>query len=78
MTVYKEINLCDFEFWSGARDITQYLTDEDFEVIESILLDLYPNGISETELNDFFWFEPDTIADWLGYNNFEELEEDRE
>lgn len=78
MTVYKEINLCDFEFWSGARDITQYLTDEDFEVIESILLDLYPNGISETELNDLFWFEPDTIADWLGYNNFEELEEDRE
>ena len=78
MTVYKEINLCDFEFWSGARDITQYLTYEDFEVIESILLDLYPNGISETELNDLFWFEPDTIADWLGYNDFEELEEDKE
>lgn len=31
--------------------------------------------ISETGLNDFFWFEEDTIANWLGFDSFEELEQ---
>ena len=32
---------------------------------------------SETDINDFFWFETDTIAEWLGYEDWEKLEEDR-
>lgn len=27
-----------------------------------------------TDVNDFFWFENDTIADWLGFSDWEELE----
>ena len=29
--------------------------------------------MSDTELNDFIWFEDDTIAEWLGYNDFDEI-----
>lgn len=32
--------------------------------------------MSETEINDLFWFEEDTIAQWLGFDDFEALERD--
>lgn len=73
MKIYKEENLTNFEFWSGAKDTVKYLTDEEIETIENILEDSYPDGMDETEINDFFWFEDETIAEWLGYNSFEEI-----
>ena len=78
MKICKEESLSDFEFWSGAKDTVKYLTDDDLEQIEDILNAEYPEGIDETELNDFFWFEDDFIAEVLGYSNFDELMEDRE
>lgn len=73
MKIYKEENLTSFEFWGGAKDTVKYLTWEELEQIESMLEEMYPDGMDETELNDFFWFEDDTIAEWLGYEDFEEL-----
>lgn len=74
MKVYKEVSGYEFEFWSGAKDRANYLTYDEIEKVFSILEDIYPEGMSETEVNDFFWFEEDTIAEWLGYNSFEEIE----
>ena len=73
MLVRKEVTLNDFEFWGGAKDTVKYLTADELELIESILEDVYPDGIDETQLNDIFWFEDDTIAEWLGYNDFDEI-----
>lgn len=79
MKIYTEKSLRNFEFWSGACDRVKYLTNEELDTIESILEDCNPDGMTETEINDFFWFEEDTIAEWLGYSNFDEImeEEDR-
>lgn len=74
MKVYKEVSGYEFEFWSGAKDRANYLTYDEIEKVFSILEDIYPEGMSETEVNDFFWFEEDTIAEWLGYDSFEEIE----
>lgn len=73
MKIYMETSLRNFEFWSGAKDTVKYLTLEELDTIEEILEDSYPDGIGETELNDIFWFEDDMLAEWLGYNNFEEI-----
>ena len=74
MTITKEVNsYSDFEFWSGAKDTADELTADEIEEVFSILEDAYPEGMTETELNDFFWFERDTIAEWLGYEDFEEM-----
>ena len=78
MKVYKEESLSNFEFWSGAKDRIKYLNDNDFDVIESILEDIYPEGVDETTINDIFWFEEDWVAEMLGYSDFEELITDRE
>lgn len=75
MKVTTEKSLKNFEFWSGALDRVKYLTDEELDTIEVILEELNPDGLSDTEINDTFWFGDDEIAYWLGYNSFEEIME---
>jgi hypothetical protein len=75
MKVYREISLRKFEFWAGAKDRVKYLTDEELDRIEEVLEDLCPKGLSEVELNDLFWFDEDLVAEWLGYESFEEIME---
>lgn len=41
------------------------MTDEQFDQVEAILEDLYPDGMTDTQINDLFWFEEDTIREWL-------------
>ena len=77
MKIYCEKSLKNFEFWSGAICRAEKLTGSELTQIESILEELYPDGIDETTVNDIFWFEEDTIAEWLGYSSWEELENDR-
>lgn len=73
MKITSEKSLREFDFWSGAVDTVKYLTFEELDEIENILEELYPDGLDETAINDLFWFEDDTIAEWLGYNDFEEI-----
>jgi len=79
MKFYTEQNLRNFEFWSGAKDTTDALTLEQIDQLESILEDITPgDGWSDTAINDFFWFERDTIADLLGFSSWEALENGEE
>lgn len=66
MKIYSEKSLRNFEFWSGAKDRAQYLTDDELSTIENELENIYPDGLSETELNDLFWFEFDWICEMIG------------
>ena len=73
MKIYTETSLTDFDFWSGARDTVKYLTYDEMEQIEAILEDIYPDGMTDTQINDIFWFEDDWIAEMLGYEDFEAI-----
>ena len=66
MKISKETSLYSFEFWSGAKEFAQNLTEQELTTIERNLKDLYPNGIDETELNDLFWFDREMICEWIG------------
>ena len=66
MTIINENHLKDFSFWSGAVQRAVKLTDDEFDRIENILVELYPDGMSATDINDFFWFDFETIAEWIG------------
>ena len=76
MKVYKEIEYTDLweMSWSGGRDTIEALTDEQLEQVFTMLEDCDPDGMDETTINDFFWFERETIAQWLGFDSFEQLE----
>lgn len=74
MKIYKEVELSSFEFWSGAKDFAEKLTEEEFNQVEAILEDTNPNGMSATEVNDLFWHDSETVAEWLGTTEEEILE----
>ena len=77
MRIYSETSLESFEAWSGAVDTLDRVREAGkCDELESILEDLYPDGMSETELNDLLWFEPETVFEWLGIEEEEEEEEE--
>jgi len=75
MKIYREIPLTEFEFWAGGKQTVEELTEDELDQIEQILEEIYPEGMEETEVNDFFWFERELIAEWLGYEDFDEIME---
>lgn len=76
MRMYEEKDLKDFEFWGGAIATAEMLTEEDFEDIEAFMNDCGEEW-SVNAINDLFWFDDESIAMWLGYESWEELEADR-
>ena len=77
MKIYSETNVQYFGFWSGAKDTAKKIDEAGaWDTIEYVLDELYPDGIDETELNDLFWFEPETVLEWAGIEEEEEEEEE--
>ena len=72
MKIYKEESLWNFDFWSGARDNASELDRNQMEQIESVLEDVYPDGMDATDLNDLFWFEFDTVLSWIGLKQLDD------
>lgn len=66
MKIYTEKSLANFDFWSGAKSNADMLSVEQLEQVEAILEDCYPEGVDETTVNDLFWFDFETVLDWLG------------
>lgn len=75
MKLYKEESVKTYGAWAGAVHTVDTLTDAQAEQLEAMLEDEYPDGMSETELNDLLWFEDDWIAEMLGFDDWEALEE---
>ena len=75
MKIYSEKSLRNFEFWSGAKENANELTGAQLDEVETILEDLYPEGMDETQINGLFWFDFDTIKEWLGITDEEDEEE---
>lgn len=76
MTMTIEKKLRDFHFWAGAASNAAKLTPEELDNIEEQLeetLDWDRNEpYSTTEVNDFFWFNFETVCEWLGLD-YEEV-----
>lgn len=78
MKIISETSLDRFEAWSGGRDTLNTLIEKDLcDTLEAhIENDIFINGSTDTELNDFLWFERDFIAELLGFRDWEDLEND--
>ena len=77
MTITYELDLNSFEAWSGAKDTLDRIQREGkCAELENILEELYPDGMTETELNDLLWFEPETVYEWLGIRSEEQIKKE--
>ena len=72
MTITKELDLANFNFWSGARD--HEFTYSELKELEQHLDDLYPEGTTETKINELFWFEEQFLCECIGLDYDEYLE----
>lgn len=77
MKVISETSLSNFQPWSGATDTRQKILQENKdEEFEAYIEETHPDGITDTELNDFLWFEEEYIYEFLGIKNEEEESEE--
>lgn len=67
MKIVSEISISNFEAWSGGKNTQERIIEEGCEnQFDSIIEELYPDGLTDTELNDLLWFDSDTVFEWLG------------
>ena len=67
MKITSEMSLKNFKAWSGAKDTLNKLIELDkCDELEFILDDLYPDGLTDTQLNDLLWFDDEWIYETLG------------
>ena len=79
ITVRKEFefDLLD-DTWSGANDRMRDLTDELRDRLENIIASdteaLFGEEIPEaTAVNDFLWFDDESYAGWLGFDDADQM-----
>lgn len=53
--------------WAGAISTYNTIIENDCEAdFDTMIEELFPDGIEETKLNDLLWFEPEFIFEGLG------------
>ena len=59
--------LVDFNAWSGAVSTKDTILENNKgNEFDNLIEELYPDGLTETALNDLLWFESDWIFENLG------------
>ena len=77
MTITYELDLNSFEAWSGAKETLERIQREGkCSLLEQILEDTYPDGMTETELNDLLWFDSESVYEWLGIRSEEQIKKE--
>ena len=62
ITIKNTQTLMDFDAWSGAVETKETIIENGKgEEFDYLIDELYPDGLTETELNDILWFETDWI-----------------
>ena len=72
MKVFTELNLTNFEFWSEAKN--HKFSYNELKDLEFHFDELYSDGMSETQVNDIFWFEEKFLCELLDIDFDEYLE----
>lgn len=77
MKIYSDIELRDFDAWDGAVHTLDVLIDKgDDALVEQYLMENFfeCDYVTATEVNDMLRFEQDEIAHWLGYESWDDYE----
>ena len=71
MKITSEMSLRNFKAWAGGKVTLNKLIELDkCDDLEFILDDLYPDGLTDTQLNDILWFEDEWIYETLGIEEY--------
>lgn len=74
MKIIQEMDFSEFEPWSGAKDTYNRICECDKEnEMENYIEEIFPDGCTDTELNDLLWYDSDNIYEYLGITEGREL-----
>lgn len=78
MTYTIDKSLEDFHAWAGGKATLDVLIDKGVcEQVEEFIEECFSHP-TDTDINDFLWFERDQIAEHLGYDDWEAFENGEE
>lgn len=76
-----ECSLDQFDAWSGGNDTLKVLIEKGVcDEVEDFIGQCFADTDTptDTDINDFLWFERDQIAEYLGYKDWEAFENGEE
>lgn len=77
MALIVNVGIEGYKPWSGAISTWDEIEEANkVDELEYLLEELYPEGITDTQLNDLLWFESDWIYESLGITEEDEEEDD--
>ena len=78
MTYTIDQSLADFNAWSGGKDTLAVLIEKGVcDEVEEFIEECFSHP-TDTDINDFLWFERDQIAEYLGYEDWDAFENGEE
>ena len=78
MTYTIDESLENFHAWAGGKATLDVLIDKGVcEQVEEFIEECFSHP-TDTDINDFLWFERDQIAEHLGYDDWEAFENGEE
>lgn len=79
MTIKSEISLENFQAWSGAvSTLNRIINEGKCSQLEFMLEEMYPDGMTDTQLNDLLWHDSDTVFEWLDIRTYDQIKEELE
>ena len=74
MKIVSDISHENFDAWSGAKDVLNRIISNNLcSTLEAILEDLYPDGMTDTQLNDLLRFDSEAVYEWVGLRSEEQI-----
>ena len=69
-------SISNFDAWSGAISTKETIINNDKEKdFDNLIDEIYPDGLTDTQLNDLLWHDSDWVLEQLGIEEEEEEEE---
>ena len=66
-----KFDICNFEFWSGAKDRVEEIRELGMlGELEDLITEVFSDkeDLTEADINNFVWFEDDMINEYLDIN----------
>ena len=67
MKIVNEITIANFKAWEGAVETVEVIVEHDMvEEFDMLMEEVYPEGLTDTQLNDLLWFDSQWVYESLG------------
>ena len=75
MKLVNEMSVANFKAWAGAIVTVETIVNNNLvEEFDMLIEEIYPEGLTPTELNDLLWFDSQWVYEALGMQVEEEEE----